>query len=375
MIYINVIAAMQTFLFAFLLWRIGRDNVLNKLLAFLLLMLGINLFGNTLVLSNVLPPFLNIFFFLTQGVSLFIAPIIFYYLNLLSGKKTKLLHPLFLVSFLLFIYILYLGVDFSLQPFEFQKLYLKKLKCVEYPFEMKVFNWLFILLQHIYFTISWFRVYKFKKAIKDVFSTRSRTKNNFAFKFISLIWVLDMVLLFSYLILPIYKVQYVVIPGKTIIAFSFILYFVLEQNVIFNKESYEAYLKDIALLNIAIVECEDEKVAKDLDAQIIKETLVLKKMHLNPTVTIFDLSKEMNCSHRLISASINNHYQKTFSRLVNDLRVEEAKKLLKNNPKDLTMEGVGLESGFNSRASFYRVFKQNTKLTPMEFMNKYRVSQ
>ncbi len=370
MIYINVFAAMQTFLFAFLLWKNNNDNDLNKLLAFLLLILGVNLLGNTLVLSGLLSPFLYIFFFLTQGVSLLIAPIIFYYLNLLSGKKTRLLHPLFLLSFMLLCYVFYLGVNFSFQSVDFKRFYVGNLREGKYPFEMKFFYWLFILLQHTYFTISWLRVYKFKKVIKDVFSTRSRTKNNFAFKFISLIWILDMLLVFTYLIVPIYQVQYIVIPSKTIVAFSFILYFILEQNVIFNGESYQEYLKDIALLKKAIVENEAEKSCDELGTELIKETLVTQRMYLNPTITIFDLSKELNCSHRLISASINQQYQKTFSGLVNDLRVEEAKTILKNNPKNLTMEGVGLESGFNSRASFYRVFKQSTKLTPMEFMKK-----
>jgi len=37
---------------------------------------------------------------------------------------------------------------------------------------------------------------------------------------------------------------------------------------------------------------------------------------------------------------------------------------------ETTIEYVAYESGFNSRASFYRAFKKHTGITPTEFLRK-----
>ncbi len=369
MISVNLIAVLQTFLFAIFLMS-NNDNVLNKLLGLLLLIIGINLLGNTFVIFDILPHYLNGYYFITQGVGLLVAPLIFYYLRRFSGKKTKRIHPLFVVSFFVFIYILYLGFNYYLLPYESQKIYFEALLSDAYPKELKLFTWILVLLQHVYFTISLIEVFSFKKIITDVFSTRSRTRNDFAYKFILLVWILDTVLILSYACLEMYQTQFIVYPAKIILAFSLILYYVLKQNVLFNSLTYEPYLLDVALLNKAYDDVKEEKNSVFIGVEMINEALVTQKLFLNPTLTIFDLAKALDCSHRIVSASINKGFNKTFSILVNDLRVEEAKRLLEDNPKNLTMEGVGLESGFNSRASFYRVFKNKLKITPLEFMKK-----
>lgn len=370
MISINVIAMLQTFLFSFFLLS-NNDNVLNKLLGWLLLVLGIDLFGNTLVILDVLPNCLNGIYFITQGVGVLVAPLIFYYLRLFSGKKTKRTHPLFIVSFFLLLYILYIGFNYYLLPTQLQDSYFYAILTRFYPRELQVFSWILVLLQHIYFTISLIEVFSFKKIISDVFSTRSRTRNEFAYKFILLIWVLDSILILSYLIFGMYLTQFIVFPSKIIFAFSLILYFGLKQNVLFNAETYEPYLQDVALMNKASSENKEEKNGSIIEVDVLNEVLITQKLYLNPTLTVFDLAKILDCSHRVVSVSINKGFHKSFSRLVNDLRVEEAQKLLRNNPKNLTMEGVGLESGFNSRASFYRVFKEKLKMSPLEFMKKH----
>ena len=61
-------------------------------------------------------------------------------------------------------------------------------------------------------------------------------------------------------------------------------------------------------------------------------------------------------------------YLAIFSDLVNSYRVELAKETLIKD-KHLSVEGVALNSGFNSRATFYRVFKKHTGFSPTEYLN------
>ena len=58
-----------------------------------------------------------------------------------------------------------------------------------------------------------------------------------------------------------------------------------------------------------------------------------------------------------------------FFDLVNDYRVQEFKRLAASpEMKHLSMVGIAQESGFNSKASFYNVFRKKTGMTPTEYL-------
>lgn len=367
MIYLNLIAAMQSFLFAFLLYRNYNTNVLNRLLGVVLLVLGVSVSGNLLLVSKLLPNSLGVIFHVSQSASVFLAPVIFYYLSALSGKRSKR-NPLYILSIVLLGYLVYISVKFCFLVEIEKEIYLNDLLSDKIPNDFSLFIWFYVFLQHLYFSIAWSKIYRYKKLISDIFSTRSRTRNAFAYKFIIFVWLLDFVLVLSMFLLPMNQVQFLVLPSKIIVAFSFIIYLVFEQNAIFNEESYPSYLKDVELLQKADEAKSESVLTVNLTGSQIKEVLETHKIYLNPSVTVFDLATLLGHSHRTVSQVINKEFGKTFSSLINFYRVREAKIKLKNNPKELTMEGVGLESGFNSRASFYRVFKQFTKQSPLEFM-------
>ena len=63
--------------------------------------------------------------------------------------------------------------------------------------------------------------------------------------------------------------------------------------------------------------------------------------------------------------------KKTFYEYLNELKVEEVVKNLKDNKyKMLTIDAIGEISGFRSKATFYAAFKKKYKLTPLQFKNK-----
>lgn len=94
-----------------------------------------------------------------------------------------------------------------------------------------------------------------------------------------------------------------------------------------------------------------------------------RKLFLNPSLTLTDLSSEVGLGIHELSYVINNGLNKNFYNLINEMRVEEAKKiLLTEKMKHSDLMGVAIEAGFNSKTTFYTTFKKLTGKTPTDFI-------
>lgn len=97
---------------------------------------------------------------------------------------------------------------------------------------------------------------------------------------------------------------------------------------------------------------------------IMEEEQLYKEMRL----TVNDVACKVGSQTYLVSKAINSILGKNFFELVNRYRVDEAKKLLKDESMDyLSIIGIGFEAGFNSKTSFNTSFKNYTGMTPREF--------
>lgn len=105
----------------------------------------------------------------------------------------------------------------------------------------------------------------------------------------------------------------------------------------------------------------------DLYSQVVL-LMETNKPYKNPDFNINTLAKELNTNRSYISKAINTISKKTFIEFVNDYRVSEAKKLLCSKEADqLSIEGIGLKAGFQSKSTFFRVFKSTAGVTPSFF--------
>ena len=97
----------------------------------------------------------------------------------------------------------------------------------------------------------------------------------------------------------------------------------------------------------------------------------LEKIYLNENLNLKELALELKTDSNLISFILNNHFNTNFYEFVNRYRINEVKKKLNSSKyKHLTLLGIALESGFNSKTTFNRVFKQATGITPTEFRRR-----
>jgi AraC-like DNA-binding protein len=74
----------------------------------------------------------------------------------------------------------------------------------------------------------------------------------------------------------------------------------------------------------------------------------------------------MDVSQHLLSQLLNDNLGKSFSKFINEYRVNEAKTLIKNNKK-FTLEAIGFDAGFSSKSTFYATFKKIVGVTPSQF--------
>jgi len=88
--------------------------------------------------------------------------------------------------------------------------------------------------------------------------------------------------------------------------------------------------------------------------------------------TIGDLSHELNIPSHQLSAFINQEYGKNFNELINEYRVDYLTDTIKStmDHSQFTLEALGKEAGFNSRAAFISAVKKKTGKTPSELFGR-----
>lgn len=98
--------------------------------------------------------------------------------------------------------------------------------------------------------------------------------------------------------------------------------------------------------------------------------ILMSEQHifLNSNLKLNDVAVELSTNRRYISDCIKAHCGCTFSQYVNNLRIEYAKNLMRNQP-DIKMAEVALSAGFSNETTFFRTFKGITGQSPKEWMN------
>ena len=92
----------------------------------------------------------------------------------------------------------------------------------------------------------------------------------------------------------------------------------------------------------------------------------LAENYTNPNLSLSDIADEFGKSNNDLSKLIKEKTEKTFPKYITFLRIEEAKRILKNKEYQ-TISEVGYTVGFNSPSNFIRVFKGEVGVSPKVF--------
>lgn len=96
-----------------------------------------------------------------------------------------------------------------------------------------------------------------------------------------------------------------------------------------------------------------------------------EKIHIDTELNEKMLAQKLGIPSYMLSRLMNEHLGKSFSEYFNEMRVNEAKELIKKDmDKKLTNFAIAVDCGFRSESVFYINFKKITGMTPRQFRIK-----
>lgn len=226
------------------------------------------------------------------------------------------------------------------------------------------------------------RLYGFEKALKLGFSTDD---------LIDLRWLIH----FTWIYLISLCITFVLFLGQNLGVFPFqiqevfgMVYGLLVASVFYlNYQGIQHYTLAQVYHSVATLDSGQHLVSKDLieanevDAvkALTEEELALEakilaiiaseKLYLEPKFSLEDLASLLGENRHRVSKVINAQGDRTFYDLINGYRVAHLKQLLDDSRNDqFTILAMGLDSGFNSKASLNRIFKSITGITPKLYL-------
>jgi AraC-like DNA-binding protein len=141
----------------------------------------------------------------------------------------------------------------------------------------------------------------------------------------------------------------------------------IRQTQIFTSYNYTNSdgVEDVEISSPVNAQTENENVSR------IRNVMMDNKPYLDADLTLKKLAELARMPETELSYLLNKEFNKNFFDFVNTYRIEEFKsELPKPENRNLTMLGIAMSCGFNSKATFNRVFKKYTQLTPKAYKEK-----
>lgn len=368
--YIFFIAAFNAFFFLGLILKKKPKSLHDKILISWLLYLGIStgaysttmdLFPEARLLSSVL-----IALFLLHG------PFMFLYVKTLSTGQNVFKRK-FLLHFLPFVaFILYLIIAFQFPEYSETIHVSHDAGAPEPPFLFVIFLLATALSGPVYF----FLAHKKYRLLK-------KSSENFIAKDIHIQWLGKLIFIFGivWTALIIVAVIHHVFHLFTMTFCTNGLFLALSGFIIligyYGLNQQEVFVSHPPLMTDEL-EVEEEKVkyaTSKLEGEalnkcfsMVESFMEAEKPFLNPDLTLPKLAEDLQVSTHHLSQVINEMHGRNFFDYINQFRVEEVKRKIQQKEfENYSLLGIAMESGFNSKSAFNRVFKQVTGLTPSQF--------
>ena len=102
--------------------------------------------------------------------------------------------------------------------------------------------------------------------------------------------------------------------------------------------------------------------------EVLETWMEQEKPYLNPDLRLTDLQRVLPINRTYLSQFINTEYGCSFYRFVTRYRIEEAKRLMREQPY-LKMQDIAQQSGFSSAGVFSRTFIRETGVMPSKWVS------
>lgn len=188
-----------------------------------------------------------------------------------------------------------------------------------------------------------------------------------------LIWLLAV---FSFLLCPIVLYMANAAVSSLVIGyFSTFIYFIIVYKSLSTSVIFTANLSQFVSPATA-TKPKYTNSAQSLERILEQGQLIVDFLTNNPllyheSLSLKQMADELDIPPYVLSEVINRYFDKSFFDLINSARIEKAKtELMRLDTLNITIEGIGYNCGFGSKAAFYRAFKKVTGLTPTVYLKE-----
>ncbi len=102
----------------------------------------------------------------------------------------------------------------------------------------------------------------------------------------------------------------------------------------------------------------------------LKQAMEACLFYRDAELTLTSLAEALGIHPHELSRIVNEAFGKNFNDFINEYRIREVTRKMRDSAYDrLTLLGIALDSGFNSKTTFNRTFRQMTGKSPMEYKN------
>ena len=96
----------------------------------------------------------------------------------------------------------------------------------------------------------------------------------------------------------------------------------------------------------------------------------------DPKLNLYQLAQYAGTNTAILSRIINQEGKVNFNDFVNAYRIKAVKRALQTEQNSImTIEGLALEAGFNSKSTFLRAFKKSEGMTPSQYKRSLKRAQ
>ncbi len=295
-----------------------------------------------------------------------IYPVANSYINSLfsRGEKIEMKIKNYVVP--IFIFVFTLGLLLFLGRSEFKSLVLSISSYgTDFPPELEIYIWIIYVLYYLQF------LYFMRRFI--LINKKYKGNHEFSFAAKWLKYIIFVAFLYETVLIAAWfagNETYLIdslISNFTILVFGVIGF--KHDEILYQLKLKEILKKNPITVNGRKIKSKFEEDSQNEIVNQIKTLIVDEKLYLNPHLKIKNFAKRLHLPEKELSILINDVLGKNFTSFVNEFRVKEACKLLKNN--DLKISDISSEVGFYSRSAFNTAFKEVTGLTPTEYRSKH----
>jgi len=383
---IYIIAALQGFLLTILLFTKYRKSGANRYLAWLILLYSLYVIRVFLFSIPEIASRHAHLLMIFDGLPFLFGPLHLIYVGVLTDTRLAFAKPHWLHFAPFVIYRIYYLRIFFLSKEELNSIIAQVSQGI-IPLHIAISSTILAVQGLVYVTVALIVFQEYSKKIKLTFSSLARINLSWLryFTLLALIvWIIvfvdNLTTILGFEVRPLF----VLVPFLTSVFVYATGYIGMFKTEIFLQSDIYENIHSAKNLALELGRSESgekgsDKYKKsglsDNDAEQYLEKLRLlmesEEVYTDPDITLRDISDRSGISTHNISEVINTRLGQNFFDYINEYRIEKVKKDLVDRTRvHLTIFGIALDAGFNSKSGFNAIFKRFTGLTPSEYRRK-----